>query len=291
MPHLVLCEKIHRNWELNPRAKNDVFIADLSEIITKNGYNKDKPCVAFEIQGHDFFQLACGHHRFEANLKAGNTEIWCEIRKGTMSDLIETMCADNEAFDPAKDPELGQLWTGKEKREAGKLRLLLPKYFAMSDRELTPLFGMDHHSSVGRWRAEVISVAIAPPDNPYNIEAPRLAELRELVAKREEQNKNRFKPKSEPVGTQPAIEASEASRDPRTVEKAEIELDRARENMKAAAAELKATWKLADFTVTFSEFLGFVSDAYDFDLDILRAIFFMLSVQGRTFNVQQSLGR
>lgn len=288
MLKMIVMDRIHRNWELNPRVKNDVFIDDLSEIIAKDGYDKDKPCTVFEIEGHDLLELACGHHRFEANQKAGNTEIWCEVRQGTLEDLIDTMCEDNQQFDPAGNPKLGQLWTSTEKREAGKLRLLLPKYFAMSDRELAPIFGMDHHATIGRWRRDVVSVAIATSENPYNIEEPRLTELRELVAKREEQNKNRTGPKpkaDQPAATQPAA-TPHANGEHRAIEKANFELDRARENTRASAAELKTVWGNAGFNIKYSEFLEFVSKAYDFELETLRAICFTLSVPGgfSTFN-------
>lgn len=288
MLKMIVMDRIHRNWELNPRVKNGVFIDDLSEIIAKDGYDKDKPCTVFEIEGHDLLELACGHHRFEANQKAGNTEIWCEVRQGTLEDLIDTMCEDNQQFDPAGNPKLGQLWTSTEKREAGKLRLLLPKYFAMSDRELAPIFGMDHHATIGRWRRDVVSVAIATSENPYNIEEPRLTELRELVAKREEQNKNRTGPKpkaDQPAATQPAA-TPHANGEHRAIEKANFELDRARENTRASAAELKTVWGNAGFNIKYSEFLEFVSKAYDFELETLRAICFTLSVPGgfSTFN-------
>ena len=442
--------RIETNWDLNPRAKNDDFIDDLASIMREKGYDPYKRLTIFKIPGYALYQLACGHHRYEAAGKAGIDEIYCEIIEGTLSDLIEKMCADNIKFDPTGNAELGQLWTSKEKREAGKLLLLIPKYFAMSDRELTPIFGVDHHSTVGRWRADVVSVAIAPPDNPQNIEEPRLAELRELVSQRTEQNKHRsaaqskkraiaklyedrkafqatiqnfvalpslgyinftycrrrvvaligledagdsaewelekietqakiaadavavinkfthnadvtdiedgslkellyeikligsanerysvLKPPQLPkpldartptalknlehisttawetlpatnrrsyliklLNLQPVLYASECDKrseaavpsqpaecpvvpcgDPEAIAVASEKLNRAREATKAAASELNQVWSAADFDCTYAEFLAFVSKAYDFDLETLRAICFTMSVR------------
>ena len=155
----------------------------------KEGFLPTFPIVAFRRLDLPYFDdytselyiCACGVHRTTAAQNLKLDKVYVDLRTGTMDDFIETMHTDNFQFDPALDTSLGQLFTKKEKREACKQLLLLPKYLKLTNVALADMW----HTSEGnirRWRDEIASLINDDPDRVGFCSKDRIAEIQEILA-------------------------------------------------------------------------------------------------------------
>ena len=194
-----MSEKKELRWEnpaeiyvpgfLNNRELNPAYVESLEDSMRKEGFLPTFPIVCFRLLDIPYFDdftselyvCACGVHRTTAAQNLGIEKVYIDLRTGTMDDFIEAMHTDNFQFDPALDASLGQLFTKKEKREACKQLLLLPKYLKLTNVALAEMW----HTSEGnirRWREEIASSIDDAPDRFDFCSGERLAEIQEILA-------------------------------------------------------------------------------------------------------------
>ena len=153
-----MSEKKEHRWEnpvgiyipsfMNNRQLNPVYVEGLEDSMCKDGFLPTFPIVCFRRADLPYFDdytselyiCACGVHRTTAAQNLKLDKVYVDLRTGTMDDFIETMHTDNFQFDPALDTSLGQLFTKKEKREACKQLLLLPKYLKLTNVALADMW-------------------------------------------------------------------------------------------------------------------------------------------------------
>ena len=194
-----MSEKKEHRWEnpvgiyipsfMNNRQLNPVYVEGLEDSMCKDGFLPTFPIVCFRRADLPYFDdytselyiCACGVHRTTAAQNLKLDKVYVDLRTGTMDDFIETMHTDNFQFDPALDTSLGQLFTKKEKREACKQLLLLPKYLKLTNVALADMW----HTSEGnirRWREEIASSIDEDPNSVDFCTQERLAEIKEILA-------------------------------------------------------------------------------------------------------------
>ena len=193
-----MSEKKEHRWEnpvgiyipsfMNNRQLNPVYVEGLEDSMCKDGFLPTFPIVCFRRADLPYFDdytselyiCACGVHRTTAAQNLKLDKVYVDLRTGTMDDFIETMHTDNFQFDPALDTSLGQLFTKKEKREACKQLLLLPKYLKLTNVALADMW----HTSEGnirRWREEIASSIDEDPNSVDFCTQERLAEIKEIL--------------------------------------------------------------------------------------------------------------
>ena len=193
-----MSEKKELRWEnpakiyvpgfLNNRELNTAYVESLEDSMRKEGFLPTFPIVCFRRLDLPYFDdftselyvCACGVHRTTAAQNIGLDKVYVDLRTGTMDDFIETMHTDNFKFDPTVDASIGQAFTKKEKREACKQLLLLPKYLKLTNVALADMW----HTSEGnirRWREEIASSIDDAPDRFDFCSGERLAEIQEIL--------------------------------------------------------------------------------------------------------------
>ena len=173
-------------WDQNTRNKNQSFIDDLYLNMTHQGYDDKYPIKVYQFEKDPKFHLADGHHRYEAAVLANVGQIPAEVVIGTSEDHIESMCLDNMQFDVSRG-DIGQIFSAKEKREAIKRLLLLPKWWRRSDRWIAADFGLSH-VSILRYR-EAVGVTIVTPVE-LNLSQDQRVALETEILKRERVGKD-----------------------------------------------------------------------------------------------------
>ena len=193
-----MSEKREYRWEtpaeiyvptfMNNRELNPAYVESLEDSMRKDGFLPTFPITVFRRLDLPYFDdftsnlsvVACGVHRTTAAQNIGLEKVYVDLRTGTMDDFIEAMHTDNFKFDPALDTSLGQLFTKKEKREACKQLLLLPKYLKLTNVALADMW----HTSEGnirRWREEIASSIDEDPNSVDFCTQERLAEIKEIL--------------------------------------------------------------------------------------------------------------
>ena len=193
-----MSEKREYRWEnpaeiyvptfMNNRKLNPAYVESLEDSMRKDGFLPTFPITVFRRLDLPYFDdftsnllvVACGVHRTTAAQNIGLEKVYVDLRTGTMDDFIEAMHTDNFKFDPALDTSLGQLFTKKEKREACKQLLLLPKYLKLTNVALADMW----HTSEGnirRWREEIASSIDEDPNSVDFCTQERLAEIKEIL--------------------------------------------------------------------------------------------------------------
>ena len=198
-----MSEKREYRWEdpaeiyvptfMNNRELNPAYVESLEDSMRKDGFLPTFPITVFRRKPDlpyfdDFtsnlFVVACGVHRTTAAQNISLAKVYVDLRTGTIDDFIEAMHTDNFKFDPTVDASVGQVFTKKEKREACKQLLLLPKYLKLTNTALAEMW----HTSEGnirRWRDEVASSINEDPDGEptdFNFcSSERLAEIKEIL--------------------------------------------------------------------------------------------------------------
>ena len=194
---------------MNPRPLNQGFIESLRESMQEQGFLPQYPVKVFRVESLTCIETdlpyACvsGMHRTTAAQLANLDEILCEIHPGaddafTGADdaFIEMMMTDNFEYDPARNSELGQIFSQREKRKACKRLLYIPKFLKMTNTALAE----EWHTSEGnirRWRKEVASSLNESVDaagivsetlRRVGVTAERLQELKEINDSRERED-------------------------------------------------------------------------------------------------------
>ena len=193
-----MSEKKELRWEnpaeiyvpgfLNNRELNPAYVESLEDSMRKEGFLPTFPIVCFRQLDLPYFDdftsnllvVACGVHRTTAAQNIGLEKVYVDLRTGTMDDFIEAMHTDNFKFDPTVDASVGQAFTKKEKREACKQLLLLPKYLKLTNVALADMW----HTSEGnirRWREEIASSIDEDPNSVDFCTQERLAEIKEIL--------------------------------------------------------------------------------------------------------------
>ena len=193
-----MSEKREYRWEtpaeiyvptfMNNRKLNPAYVESLEDSMRKDGFLPTFPITVFRRLDLPYFDdftsnlsvVACGVHRTTAAQNIGLEKVYVDLRTGTMDDFIEAMHTDNFKFDPTVDASVGQAFTKKEKREACKQLLLLPKYLKLTNVALADMW----HTSEGnirRWREEIASSIDEDPNSVDFCTQERVAEIKEIL--------------------------------------------------------------------------------------------------------------
>ena len=182
-------EEIYLADHLNPRQLNQGFIESLVESMQSQGFLPSYPVKVFEsdslacVETELPYTCVSGMHRTTAAQLAKIDEILCEVHTGDDDAFIEMMMTDNFEYDPAQNAELGQIFSQREKRNACKHLLFIPKFLRMTNSALAETW---HTSEVNirRWRKEVASsidegITVVLRDKGVSLD--RLPELQEIL--------------------------------------------------------------------------------------------------------------
>ena len=193
-----MSEKREYRWEdpaeiyvptfMNNRELNPAYVESLEDSMRKDGFLPTFPITVFRRLDLPYFDdftsnlfvVACGVHRTTAAQNISLAKVYVDLRTGTIDDFIEAMHTDNFKFDPTVDASVGQVFTKKEKREACKQLLLLPKYLKLTNVALAEIW----HTSEGnirRWREEIASSIDEDPNSVDFCTQERLAEIKEIL--------------------------------------------------------------------------------------------------------------
>ena len=200
-------EEIYLADHLNPRQLNQGFIESLVESMQSQGFLPNYPVKVFESESLTCIETelpyACvsGLHRTTAAQLAKIDEILCEVHTGDDDDdddddafiddaFIEMMMTDNFEYDPAQNAELGQIFSQREKRNACKRLLYIPKFLKMTNSALAN----EWHTSevnVRRWRKDVassidegVTAQLRLEKGVFGASLDRLPELKEILKSR-----------------------------------------------------------------------------------------------------------
>ena len=147
---------------INPRPMNQGFIESLRESMEAQGFLPQYPVKVFESGSlmcvETDLQYACvsGMHRTTAAQLAKVDQILCEIYTGDDDAFIEMMMTDNFEYDPARNSELGQIFSQREKRKACQRLLYIPKFLRMTNSALAEEWHTNE-ANIRRWRKEVVA--------------------------------------------------------------------------------------------------------------------------------------
>ena len=167
--------RIQKNWELNPRERDEEHIQNLAKHMNSSGYDKDFPIIVYNLEDSawELPFAATGFHRLEAAMLKSEDfpflplkRVYAEMRSGTIDDLVKTMMLDNFRWDPGVNRRLGKMPTRNEVRAMRHRLLFIPSEFEKGDRMLASEWGCDH-KVVGRLREKLIEEvqggALTPP--------------------------------------------------------------------------------------------------------------------------------
>ena len=147
---------------MNPRPLNQGFIESLVESMNEQGFLPQYPVKVFEASAltcleMDGLPYACvsGMHRTTAAQIAKIDQILCEVHTGDDDEFIEMMMTDNFEYDPARNSELGQTFSQREKRKACTRLLYMPKFFRMTNTALSEAWHTGQ-TNIRRWRKDVL---------------------------------------------------------------------------------------------------------------------------------------
>ena len=181
---------------LNPRQLNQGFIESLIESMQDQGFLPNYPVKVFEADSLTCIETdlpyACvsGMHRTTAAQHAKIDQILCEIYTGEDDAFIETMMTDNFEYDPAQNSEIGQVFSQREKRNACKRLLFIPKFLRMTNSSLSEAWHTSE-ANVRRWRKEVgssIDEGVSVKLRGLGVSPERLPELKEILSSRERED-------------------------------------------------------------------------------------------------------
>ena len=139
--------RIALNWNLNPRAMDEKHIQDIAFHMNAQGYNPNCPIIIYQLSDNadpkSVGIAATGYHRLMASQFSGAEfpnlpleKVYCEIRQGTMDDVIRTMLEDNLKWTPGMNAELGKMPSPAEIRTIRYRLMLFPDVFCKGDRWL-----------------------------------------------------------------------------------------------------------------------------------------------------------
>ena len=193
---------------MNPRLINQGFVQSLVESMKEQGFLPQYPVKVFAadaltcVETDLPFACVSGMHRTSAAQIAKIDEILCEVHPGDDDAFIEMMMTDNFEYDPARNSELGQIFSKTEKRKACQRLLYIPKFLKMTNTALADEWHTPE-SNIRRWRKEVVASFDIPeassngeggaPTFPetlsrVGITPKRLQELKVIDASREREN-------------------------------------------------------------------------------------------------------
>ena len=190
---------------INPRPINQGFIESLRESMEVQGFLPQYPVKVFAaevltcVETDQPFACVSGMHRTTAAQLAKIDEILCEVHTGDDDAFIEMMMTDNFEYDPARNSELGQIFSKTEKRKACQRLLYIPKFLRMTNRALAEEWHTNE-ANIRRWRKEVAASFDAPRNDGQaadfvpetlrrvGITAERLQELKEINDSRERED-------------------------------------------------------------------------------------------------------
>ena len=172
---LIKAASIITHWELN-RQKNERHVIALAGHMNEHGFDENYPLRVFVTANGDV-HLAAGHHRLAAATLKGTiadpnnpdvqfsvdlvypnlplTEVWVDLRNGTLDDVVRVMQEDNFQHDPAVQSTVGLPLTREEKVQQCKQLLTFRSYYERPSKgDLESVFGMNR-TTIDRWKKEV----------------------------------------------------------------------------------------------------------------------------------------
>ena len=147
---------------MNPRPLNQGFIESLRDSMTEQGFLPQYPVKVFRVDALTCIEtdlsFACvsGMHRTTAAQLAKVDQILCEVHTGDDDAFIEMMMTDNFEYDPARNSELGQIFSQREKRKACQRLLYIPKFLRMTNSALADAWHTNE-ANIRRWRKEIVA--------------------------------------------------------------------------------------------------------------------------------------
>ena len=147
---------------MNPRLINQGFVQSLVESMKEQGFLPQYPVKVFAadaltcVETDLPFACVSGMHRTSAAQIAKIDEILCEVHPGDDDAFIEMMMTDNFEYDPARNSELGQVFSQREKRKACQRLLYIPKFLRMTNSALAEEWHTNE-ANIRRWRKEVVA--------------------------------------------------------------------------------------------------------------------------------------
>lgn len=135
---------IVKDWSMNPRDRDEDHIRTIARHMNENGYDHNFPIICYNITDgsvpNDVAFAATGFHRLDAaTLEHGEfpdlpiKEVYCEMRTGTIDDVIVTMMTDNWQWSPASNSKVGKMPSTNEIRSMRYRLMLLPTNFIKSN--------------------------------------------------------------------------------------------------------------------------------------------------------------
>ena len=152
---------------LNPRQLNQGFIESLVESMQMQGFLPQYPVSVFRTENLSYLEMrekdarfpfvcASGMHRTTAAQLAKVDKILCKVYDAGDDTFIEMMMTDNFEHDPARNSEIGQVFSQREKRRACTRLLYIPKFLKMTNSALAQGWHTSE-ANVRRWRKDVES--------------------------------------------------------------------------------------------------------------------------------------
>ena len=150
---------------LNPRQLNQGFIESLVESMQTQGFLPQYPVSVFRAENLNYLEMrekdaqpfvcASGMHRITAAQLAKVEKILCKVYDDGDDTFIEMMMTDNFEHDPARNSEIGQAFSQREKRSACTRLLYIPKFLRMTNSALAQGWHTSE-ANVRRWRKDVV---------------------------------------------------------------------------------------------------------------------------------------
>ena len=189
-------EEIYLADHLNPRQLNQGFIESLVESMQDQGFLPQYPVKVFEaapltcIETELPYACVSGMHRTTSAQLAKLDQILCEVHTGEDDAFIEMMMISNFEYDPAQNSEIGQVFSQREKRNACKRLLFIPKFLKMTNSALAETWHTPE-TNIRRWRKEVassIDEGVPTQLRVMGVSPERLPELQEILSSRQRED-------------------------------------------------------------------------------------------------------
>ena len=135
---------IVKDWSMNPRDRDEDHIRTIARHMNDNGYDHNFPVICYSITDgsvpNDIAFAATGFHRLDAAILEDGEfpdlplkEVYCEMRTGTIDDVIVIMMTDNWQWSPASNSKVGKMPSTNEIRSMRYRLMLLPTNFIKSN--------------------------------------------------------------------------------------------------------------------------------------------------------------
>lgn len=150
----IAIELIIRDPSLQPRAEVSEEAVDRYALYMQEG-DEFPPVLLVKIAEADAYEVADGNTTIEAALKIGRDSVRARVAVGVEGDALEY-------GHTLANQKHGQPLTKADRRKRFDWLESLPRYKAMSAKQLAPIIGVDRRT-IGRWRKGEGAAHCAPP--------------------------------------------------------------------------------------------------------------------------------